>query len=101
MKFADLSGAAKGAAILAILSLVFGINFTSTTSINGAVTCSYFDIGKVGLGALAAVVGFGGAMRARKDISVARTMNMVVPGIAALVGVFSVLVGFGIILSPC
>ena len=101
MNYSDLSGAAKGAAILAILSLLFSLNFSSTTTINGVATCSFFDIGKVALGGLAVVIGVGGVFRARSDISAARKMNIVVPGIAALVGVFSVLEGFGIILSPC
>ena len=47
MNYSDLSGAAKGAAILAILSLLFSLNFSSTTTINGVATCSFFDIGKV------------------------------------------------------
>ena len=102
MKFADLSGSAKGAAVLAILSLVISVHLSSTSSVNGALTsCTYFDIAKVVLGGLAIVVGIGGVLSARRDISAARNMNMAVPGIAAAVGAFSVLVGFGLILGPC
>ncbi|MEX3014281.1 hypothetical protein [Gymnodinialimonas hymeniacidonis] len=101
MTFSDLSGSAKGAAVLAILSLLISINFSSTSNLNGVVNCSYFDVAKLGFGVLAVLVGLGGVMSARKDLSSARTMNMVVPGIAALVGVFSALVGLGLIGGPC
>lgn len=101
MNLADLSGAAKGAAILAILSLVISVNFVNTTNINGVVSCSYFDVAKLGLGGLAILVGISGVMGARKDISEARNLNMTVSGIAALVGVIGVLMGLGIIGGPC
>ena len=50
MSLRDLSGAAKGALILAIIGLVISVNFTNTSNINGVVTCSHTDIAKIILG---------------------------------------------------
>ncbi len=94
MKISDLTGAAKGAAILAILALVISINFTSTSTINGVFTCSFIDYGRVGFGALAALVGLVGLVSGQ---GASRTVS----AIAAVVGILAVLYGLGIILSPC
>ncbi|MBF9042813.1 hypothetical protein HKCCE4037_05720 [Rhodobacterales bacterium HKCCE4037] len=101
MKFSDLSGAAKAAAILAILSLVISINFTSTSTINGVSTCSFTDYGRIGFGGLALLVGLGGLASARAMRSSVRKANLTVSGIAAVVGALAVLYGLGLILSPC
>ena len=97
----DLSGSAKGAAILAILSLIIGFSLTSTTNLNGVVSCSHFDPVKIGLGGFAAFVGLTGFVQATRDNTSARTMNMTVTALAVPIGIYSVLVGLGLVGGPC
>ena len=94
MKFSDLSGAAKGAAICAILALVISIHFTSTSTINGVSTCSFIDYGRIVFGGLAALVGLIGVASGGKT-------SRMVAAVAGVVGVLALLYGLGIILSPC
>ena len=101
MSLRDLSGAAKGALILGIIGLVFSINFTNTSNINGVVTCSHTDIAKIALGALAIIVGASGEIQALRGPAASRLLNMGASGAGVLLGIYNLLTGLSIINSPC
>ena len=102
MTYSDLTGAAKVAIGLAIASLFVSVHFTETSTINGVSTCSHTDIAKIILGSLAVLVGGAAEMTAlRADNATTRTSNMLGGGIAALIGLYSLLVGLGIVGGPC
>lgn len=101
MKTSDLTMFSKVALGLAIAGFFVSFTSLSTSSVNGVSTCEFTDYGKIVLGGLTVIVGGMGEMAALRDRGAARMPNLLVSGGASVVGIFHLLMGFGIVGGPC
>lgn len=96
----NISASNKVAIVCAILGFVISFHSTSTSSINGVVSCSYTNFSAIIFGGIAVLAGglgeFGG-MANREN----RSLNLAIGGGAALIGIFHLLRGFGVVGGPC
>ena len=99
MNWRDITGAAKTAAILALLSVFVSFHSLNTSTMNGVRTCSFLDFGAIVFGGLAAIVG--ALALASPGAGEARNLNRLVGGIALLVGLWRLGYGLGYIGGPC
>ncbi len=100
MRTSDLTMLSKVALGLAIAGFFVSFSTLSTSNINGVSTCDFTDYGKLVIGGLAVMVGGLGEMSALR-LGEARVPNLLVSGGASVVGIFHLLVGFGIVGGPC
>lgn len=100
MNTSDLTMLSKVAIGLAIAGFFVSFTTLSTSSGNGVATCDFMDYGKVVLGGLTVVVGGLGEFAALRQTAT-RMPNLIASGGASLVGVFHLLMGFGVIGGPC
>lgn len=100
MTTSDLSMISKIAIGLAIAGFFVSFSTSSTSNINGIVTCDVLDYGKLVLGGLTVMVGGIGEFAALRAPAT-RLPNLIASGGASLVGVFHVLLGLGIIGGQC
>ena len=94
MNWGNLSGLTKAAAICA----VGGFFVTIHQYKYGPGYCSYIDYGAVALGALAVLLGAVTAIASARNEA---KDNLIVGGIAALIGVYHIVTGLGIVGGPC
>lgn len=99
MSWSTLSGTAKTAVILAILSIFVSISSTSTSSINGVRSCSFMDFGALGFGAAAALVGLGVLLKPGEGEG--RMASRLLGAVALLVGLWRIAHGLGLTGGPC
>lgn len=95
-----------GVVVLGVLALVIRLDERHIVSINGATQCTYVNYAGIGLGAIALLVGVVAAWEAATGLiayhGVAkRVPTFAVIGIGATLGVFGLLKGFAIVMSPC
>ncbi|MBL4626803.1 MAG: hypothetical protein JKY00_01965 [Roseicyclus sp.] len=96
----DLSLLSKIAIGLAIAGFFVSFTTSYTSSVNGVVDCDFTDYGKLVIGGLAVMVGGIGEVTALR-MGAARMVNLMASGGAALVGIFHILTGAGVIGGPC
>ncbi|WP_068304325.1 hypothetical protein [Pararhodobacter sp. CCB-MM2] len=99
MNWRDITGAAKAAAILALLSVIVSFTSLSTSSMNGVRTCSFVDYGAIAFGGLAIL--FGAIALAKPGEGEAAGINRMAGGLALLVGLWRLGYGLGFIGGPC
>ncbi|MCB1362256.1 MAG: hypothetical protein H6899_09855 [Rhodobacter sp.] len=99
MSWRDVTGAAKTAVILALLSLFVSLRSTSMSSVNGVRSCSFMDIGALGFGAAAVLVG--AVALARPGTGEGAGLNRLVGGAALLVGLWRAAYGLGLVGGAC
>lgn len=96
MNTSDLTMLSKIAIGLAIAGFFVSFTVYSYTSSS----CEFMDYGKVVLGGLALMIGGLGEVSALR-LSEGRMVNLLASGGASVVGIFHLLMGFGIIGGPC
>ncbi|MEU6997533.1 hypothetical protein [Nonomuraea sp. NPDC046570] len=96
-----------GALVLGLLSLVLRLDLYESSSVNGqVVSCSNTDLGGIGLGGLAVIVGLAAGWDAatgliRYQAPARKGPTLVVMAFALALGTVGLLKGFSVIMDPC
>lgn len=87
------------AIVCAVLGFVFSFSFSSSTTVNGVVSCSSFDIAKLVLGAAAVIAGLRSLVTGRAEDKL--QAGIIVAAITVPVGLLHVLTGLGVLFVEC
>ncbi|WP_154674021.1 hypothetical protein [Nakamurella lactea] len=93
----------KGGIVVAVIAWFLSLSTSTVNKLNGVVTCQYFDLAKVGGGALVLFLAVGGfvanARAGRRALPTGLSVLIAVVLIA--VGALLVVRGLGLVMSPC
>ena len=81
---------------IGIVAFFVSVSTLSTSSGAGGSTCSYTDYAAIVLGVIAAIMGIGGAVKAK-----GHAPAMGLGALVAVLGVVHVCRGLGLVMSPC
>lgn len=95
----------KWAVVFAVLGFFVSISSTTTVNDNGAVKCSFLDVGEIGFAVLALVAVIIGCRqefsKTHDRLKLGRTPTLLIAASVVVVSAYHVVAGLGLVGGPC